>query len=135
MFGKPFVQALEGAFAERERGVSRVLDLRDGRATDAGKHAQFGAVELPMRKLRAQQEQGGDLSPVHRPPLSPSAASVVEQIASLSAISRSGVGAVLVIRAVPFDGLNVCSLEHIGNAAPMATSPERTHQKSGLLPV
>ena len=47
----------------------------------------------------------------------------------------SGIGAVLVIRPVPFDGLNVCSLEHIGNGTPMATSPERTHQKSGLLPV
>ena len=51
MLGKPFVQALERAFAEGERRVRGVLDLRQRRAADAGQDAQLGAVELPMREL------------------------------------------------------------------------------------
>lgn len=60
MFRKPPVETLEGAFAKGERRVHSILDLRHRRAPDAGEHAQLGAVELPVRKLRAEQEQRGN---------------------------------------------------------------------------
>jgi hypothetical protein len=60
MLGKPFVQALEGPFAERERRIARVFDLRHGRTPDAGEDAQLGAVELTARKLGTQEEQCGN---------------------------------------------------------------------------
>ena len=127
---KPAIEPLEGAFAEREGRVLRVLDLRHRSAADPGEDTQLRAVELTMRKLRAEEQQGGDCcSPVHRPPLFPSAASVVEQIASQSAISRSGDGAALDIRMIPFDGPTVCSAEQVGNGPPIATSPESGHGK------
>lgn len=56
MLGKPLVQTLVRAFAERKRRVCGILDLRQRRKADARQDAQFGAAELPMRKLRPQQE-------------------------------------------------------------------------------
>ena len=60
MFGKPGVESLEGAFAERERRVGRILDLRNGRASHAREDAELRAVELTVRKLRCQEEQRCD---------------------------------------------------------------------------
>jgi hypothetical protein len=60
MFGKPGVESLGGAFAEREGRVRRILDLRHGRASNAGEDAELRAVELTVRKLRCQKEQRGD---------------------------------------------------------------------------
>ena len=83
MFGKPLVQSLEGAFAERKWGVAGILDLRHRRAPDAGEDAQRGAVELAVRKLGTEEEQRSIV--------------VVEQIASPSLVSRSETGGCLVM--------------------------------------
>jgi hypothetical protein len=60
MFGKPGVESLEGAFAERERRVRRILDLRHRRASNARENGQLRAVKLTVGKLRCQKEQRGD---------------------------------------------------------------------------
>ena len=57
---KPAIEPLEGALAEREGRVLRVLDLRHRGAPDPGEDAQLRAVKLTMRKLRAEEQQGGD---------------------------------------------------------------------------
>ena len=57
MTGKPCVEALQSAFAQREGRVGGVLDLRYCGPTNAGKDAQFGAVELAMWESLREQEQ------------------------------------------------------------------------------
>lgn len=54
--GKPSVQTPQGAFAERERRVWRILDLRNRSPANSGKNGELGTVELAVRELCAQEE-------------------------------------------------------------------------------
>jgi hypothetical protein len=49
MGGEPFVDASQGALAERERAVFGVLDLRQSRPADAGQYGQLDESELAER--------------------------------------------------------------------------------------
>lgn len=134
MLRKPAIQALEGACAERERRVRGVLDLGHRRAADAGKDAQLRAVELPVRELRAEQEKGGDCSPVTDRRYSPppprwcwSKSSRGRRFRCLKWERALSFGRFLSLL------LNVCSSEHIGNGPPLSTSTERSRQKRAVV--
>src|SRR5712692_3285058 len=60
MLGKPSVEPLQCALSEREGRIRRVLNLRHGCASDPGKHAQLGTIELPVREFRCQEKQRCD---------------------------------------------------------------------------